>query len=80
MGRIPASRVEEHYNVVGGEYSLGTALPPGCNADRMVELMSRDKKALNGLTFVLDSANGLEVVQGVSEENVRSALAAMEVR
>lgn len=80
MGRISSARVDEHYRVVGDEYSLSTKLPPGCDADRMVALMGRDKKALDGLTFVLDSAHGLEIVQGVSEENVRAALSAMELR
>lgn len=80
MERIPQSRVEEHYRVVRDEYGLSTALPTGCSVDRMVALMSRDKKALDGLTFVLDSSNGLEVVQGVNEKNVREALSAMELR
>jgi 5-deoxy-5-amino-3-dehydroquinate synthase len=37
--------------------------------------MRRDKKALNGLTFVLDGPDGVEVVAGVDET---AALAAVE--
>ena len=33
--------------LVRDEYGLSTALPTGCSVDRMVALMSRDKK-LNG--------------------------------
>ena len=80
MGRISNDRVKEHYEVVGGEYSLTTALPQGCTPDVLLPLIANDKKALDGLTFVLDSPRGLEVVPGVSEQNVREALAAMEVR
>ena len=36
--------------------------------------MRRDKKALDGLTFVLDGPNGVEVVAGVDEVPVRDAL------
>ena len=37
--------------------------------------MGRDKKALDGLTFVLDGPAGVEVVAGVPEAAARSALA-----
>ena len=40
--------------------------------------MARDKKALDGLTFVLDGPAGVEVVPGVPEAAVRAAFA--EVR
>ena len=36
--------------------------------------MARDKKALDGLTFVLDGPAGVEVVAAVPEAAVRSAL------
>ena len=36
--------------------------------------MHRDKKALDGLTFVLDGPAGVEVVPGVPEVPVRAAL------
>jgi len=40
--------------------------------------MGRDKKVLDGgLTFVLDGPDGVEVVEGVDVEVVRSTLGAM---
>jgi hypothetical protein len=42
--------------------------------------MARDKKALTSLTFVLDSATGLEVVTGVSEAAIRAAYADLAAR
>ena len=39
--------------------------------------MGRDKKALDGLTFVLDGPSGVEVVAGVPEAPVRAALERM---
>ncbi len=74
LGRIDDARVDEHYRVVGGSYELDTALPAGVDPDRLVELMGRDKKALDGLTFVLDGPRGVEVVAGVSPAVVREAL------
>jgi hypothetical protein len=38
--------------------------------------MKRDKKALSSLTFVLDSQDGLEVVEGIDETKIRDALKA----
>jgi 5-deoxy-5-amino-3-dehydroquinate synthase len=76
LGRIPPSRVQEHYQVVGGLYELSTALPP-YPTEELLTLMGRDKKALDGLTFVLDGPNGVEVVPGVDPDAARQALAAM---
>jgi hypothetical protein len=36
--------------------------------------MGRDKKAIDSITFVLDSATGLEVVSGISHTKIREAL------
>ena len=36
--------------------------------------MGRDKKAIGGLTFVLDGPDGVEVVPGVAEADARAAL------
>lgn len=74
LGRIDRARVEEHVAVVAREYDLMTRPPGGLGVDELVGLMHRDKKALNGLTFVLDGANGVEVVAGVDEAPVRTAL------
>ncbi len=77
LGRVDAARVAEHDAVVEGLYGLPIALPDGVDHDRLVALMTRDKKAVNGLTFVLDGEAGVEVVAGVSVDAVRAALAAM---
>ena len=74
MGRIDTARVDEHLAVVAGEYDLDVALPAGLRAEQLVELMHRDKKALDGLTFVLDGPAGVEVVAGVDEGPVVAAL------
>jgi 5-deoxy-5-amino-3-dehydroquinate synthase len=64
LGRIDESRVEDHYRVVRS-YGLPDELPPGSDPAELVKLMGRDKKALDGLAFVLDGPNGVEVVTGV---------------
>jgi 5-deoxy-5-amino-3-dehydroquinate synthase len=76
LGRIDDARVQQHYDVVGGAYELATALPPGLDPDELVALMARDKKALDGLTFVLDGPGGVEVVNAVPAAAVKDALAA----
>ncbi len=48
--------------------------PPGLDADELVALMWRDKKALDGLTFVLDGPSGVEVVNDVDAGVVRTVL------
>lgn len=73
MDRIGRSRVDEHYDVVHDLYGLRVPLPDGVPFDRLLQTMKRDKKALDGLTFVLDSATGLEVVNGVSEADALAA-------
>jgi 5-deoxy-5-amino-3-dehydroquinate synthase len=73
LGRIDSRRVDQHYAVLAG-YDLPCVLPPGTDTDEVIRVMARDKKATSGLTFVLDSPGGLEVVAQVSEEAVRDAL------
>jgi 5-deoxy-5-amino-3-dehydroquinate synthase len=81
LGRIDSDRVEQHYEIVGGRYQLGTELPPGCDPQPLIELMGRDKKALSdGLTFVLDGPFGVEVVSGVSVDAANDAFTAMTLR
>lgn len=75
MGRIDASRVQQHLDVVGGSYELDTSLPAGLSRDELVTLMGRDKKVLSdGLTFVLDGPAGVEVVPGVGTDVALDAL------
>ena len=77
LDRIGDERVDEHFAVVGEEYGLGTDLPAGVSSDRLLDLMRHDKKARDGLTFILDGDSGVEVVQNVSEPAVVAALARM---
>ena len=76
LGRIDSRRVDDHYLVVGGRYELDTRLPD-VDPGHLIALMGRDKKALDGLTFVLDGANGVEVVADVDPGAVREALSVM---
>jgi len=77
LGRIDAGRVDEHYRVVAREYELATRLPDGLDHEELIVSMGRDKKAIDGLTFILDGSRGVEVVHGVAAEAVRAALAIM---
>jgi 5-deoxy-5-amino-3-dehydroquinate synthase len=74
MGRIDSARVDQHYEVVHGLYGLRHSLPSGITPDQLIIDMGRDKKAIDSITFVLDSTNGLEVVSGISDTKIREAL------
>ena len=74
LGRIDQARVGEHRRVVAGEYDLMTSPPAGLDVDELLALMGRDKKALDGLTFVLDGPAGVEVVNDVDADVVRKVL------
>jgi 5-deoxy-5-amino-3-dehydroquinate synthase len=62
LGRIDGARVAEHRRVVAG-YDLPLAPPPGSDPEALVALFSRDKKAVEGITFVLDGPDGVEPVR-----------------
>ena len=72
-GRIDAERVDEHRRVVGG-YHLPTRLPEGADADAIVGLFSRDKKAVDGVTFMLDGPDGIQPVTGLEPSLLRETL------
>jgi len=76
LGRIDEARLSEHERVLD-VYDLPRSLPEGCDVDRLMELFGRDKKAMNGLTFVLDGPEGLSVVPGVPENTLRDVLTQM---
>jgi 5-deoxy-5-amino-3-dehydroquinate synthase len=80
LGRIDQHRVDQHRAVVTGEYGLSCALPTGVSHEQLIQLMHGDKKALTGLTFVLDGPRGVEPVTSVDLAAVRQALHCMEVR
>ena len=79
LGRISNERVAQHYSVIRDAYGLEVNLPSGCELGSLIDLMAGDKKALTGLTFVLDGAAGIELVSGVSRENVLTAFESMQV-
>jgi 5-deoxy-5-amino-3-dehydroquinate synthase len=74
LDRVDDARVAEHYRVLA-EYGLPAAVPPGLDADRLLVLMGRDKKAVGGLTFVLDGPGGVEVVRDVDPDDAAAPLA-----
>ena len=77
LGRIDEGRVDAHRRVVSG-YGLPDRLPALLdNDDELLTLFSRDKKAVDGVTFVLDSDRGVEPVVGVPDTVLREALAAI---
>jgi 5-deoxy-5-amino-3-dehydroquinate synthase len=76
LGRISPARVDEHRATVGA-YDLPMKLPPGLDVDELLPLFARDKKAVQGVTFVLDGPNGVEPVTGIDERHVRDALEAL---
>jgi 5-deoxy-5-amino-3-dehydroquinate synthase len=79
MQRISQARVEEHYKIIGQTYGLKVKPDERVNRKELIELMRHDKKAISGLTFVLDGASGIEVVSGVSEKHLEQAFDAMQL-
>ena len=77
MNRIGTARVEDHIRVVEGDYALSVSIPDGLADEFLLELMGRDKKAIDGLTFVLDGSHGIEVVPHVPAASVLAALSQM---
>ena len=73
LGRIDHEKVVEHRQVLES-YGLPSALPMSMSDEDLLISMTRDKKAVEGFTFVLDGPNGLEVVQGIEENSVRETL------
>ena len=73
LGRVDDDVVAEHRRVVAG-YDLPVAVPSGHDPAELVTLMARDKKAVDGLTFVLDGPHGVEVVAGIPVDAVHAAL------
>jgi 5-deoxy-5-amino-3-dehydroquinate synthase len=74
LERIEPARLDEHRRIVAGEYGLRITPPEGLDVEELLSLMARDKKALAGLTFVLDGPDGVEVVEHVPESAVRTTL------
>ncbi len=73
LGRISDERVVEHHQVLSG-YDLPRRLPQGLDTEELLELFKRDKKAVEGLTLVLDGPDGVEPVTGIDSTVLRDAL------
>jgi 5-deoxy-5-amino-3-dehydroquinate synthase len=77
LTRISPAHAAEQEQFVAG-YGLPVRLPEGADPDQLIKVMGRDKKAKGGrLTFVLDGPEGLTVVSGVQEDDVRATLAGL---
>jgi 5-deoxy-5-amino-3-dehydroquinate synthase len=74
LGRIDADAVVEHRRVVE-KYGLSTVLPAESDPAELISLFSRDKKATDGVTFVLDGPSGVE---SVAVDDHRALLGAFE--
>ena len=74
LGRIDDDRVRAARGRRRRRVRARHLAAPGLDPDELLTLMARDKKALDGLTFVLDGPSGVEVVPGVPESAVREAL------
>jgi len=79
MGRIDEARVQDHYAVAHDVYGLHMKMPE-CSDDEILAIMARDKKALESLTFVLDSDHGLEVVRDIKSTDVIVAAEMLRAR
>jgi 5-deoxy-5-amino-3-dehydroquinate synthase len=73
LGRVGDEAVAEHRRVVAG-YGLPDRVPAVLDPAELVTLMARDKKAVDGLTFVLDGPRGVEVVSGVAADVVEATV------
>jgi 5-deoxy-5-amino-3-dehydroquinate synthase len=73
LERIDDERVAEHDRVVEA-YGLPTTIEGDADAGELVAVMQRDKKALDGLTFVLDGGRGPEVVSGIEPRLVAETI------
>ena len=79
MQRIGTPRVEEHYRVIGETYGLKVKPDEKIDRRELIDLMRHDKKAVSGLTFVLDGPSGIEIVSGVAEAHLMQAFDAMQL-
>jgi 5-deoxy-5-amino-3-dehydroquinate synthase len=76
LGRIGSTEVEEHRRVVE-HYGQSVTVPAGLDAKQVLDLFGRDKKALDGITFVLDGPDGVEPVRVDDHDVLLAALEAM---
>ena len=73
LGRISDERVTEHRQVLSA-YDLPCRLPRRLDTEELLGLFKRDKKAVEGVTLVLDGPDGVEPVTGIDPTILRDAL------
>ena len=73
LDRISYERVQEHRQVVES-YDLPSSVPTAVTDEDLTFAMTRDKKAVDGYTFILDGPKGPEIVKGVEEVAIQEAL------
>lgn len=76
LGRIDTARMAEHRRVLS-TYDLPHSLPPDLDPEQLLDLFSRDKKAIDGITLVLDGDDGVETVVGVDRAVLADAMEAI---
>jgi 5-deoxy-5-amino-3-dehydroquinate synthase len=76
LGRVDEARNAEHRRVLSA-YDLPHRLPDSLDPDQLLDLFSRDKKAIDGVTLVLDGDNGVETVVGVDRQVLADAMEAI---
>ncbi|MEC7152492.1 MAG: 3-dehydroquinate synthase, partial [Actinomycetota bacterium] len=75
LGRIGEDRVAYHEEILN-HYGLQMKLGKRVDIDRIISLFSKDKKSMDGITFVLDGDLGVEPVL---VQDVNILMKAMEV-
>ncbi len=73
LGRIDVQRVGEHRQVLEA-YGLPSALPEALESEELLNLFAHDKKAIDGLTMVLDGPLGVETVVGIDRAVLLQAM------
>jgi len=76
LGRIDRARVDDHRATVAA-YDLPMHIPPGIDLDEVRTFIGRDKKAVHGITWVLDGPSGVEPVRGVDPALVDECMEAV---
>lgn len=79
LQRIDDARLAYHYKVIRDSYGLGVSIPGKFDRRALIDLMRLDKKAIDGLTFVLDGTNGVEIVSDIGEKYLDQAFDAMQL-
>jgi len=76
LGRIDDAAVAEHQRVLD-VYGLPSRVPDSLSTEELVGLFSRDKKAVSGITLVLDGPAGVKPVVGIDHDLLADAVDAI---